>query len=110
MTRHELDVGLDLFNQTKITGDRDVFARWLEWLINNGELLLGGTVFNLELLEWLDGNTTFYDVDRAAANWSDPNVPVLASASKRIWYHATDDLVNTKFGDLVLSAQLRRHP
>ena len=51
-------------------------------------------------LEWLDNNTTFYDVD---ADWpvDGHNIPVLASVSKRIWYHATDDTTSYPFSAVI---------
>lgn len=47
-------------------------------------------------LKWLDNNTTFYDVNSAGSN-----VPVLASVSKRIWYHATDDQRSYPFSAVI---------
>lgn len=41
------------------------------------------------LLEWIDRDMTYFDVDRSQPT-NGPNVPVLAAVSKRIWYHATD--------------------
>ena len=48
------------------------------------------------LREWLDNNTTFYNVD---ADWpvEGQNIPVLAQVSERIWYHATDDTTSYPF-------------
>ena len=60
-----------------------------------------------ELKHWLDNNTTFYDVTPdtgGAACTSGPNIPVLASVSKRIWYHATDDQKNYPFSAVALAA------
>lgn len=51
------------------------------------------------ILEWLDKNTTFYDVAPYAAD--SPNVPTLASVSKRIWYHATDDQLSWPFSKVI---------
>ena len=45
-------------------------------------------------LEWLDNNTTFYHPDESDG-------PVLASVSKRIWYHATDDVESYPFTALL---------
>ncbi len=50
-----------------------------------------------EALEWLDRNTTFYNTDESAA-------PVLASVSRRIWYHATDDTESYPFSAVVRAA------
>ena len=47
-----------------------------------------------EQIEWLDNNTTFYNTDESDG-------PVLASVSKRIWYHATDDTVAYPFSALL---------
>ena len=48
---------------------------------------------------WLDNNTTFYDVSPDG-----PNVPVLASVSKRIWYHATDNQESYPFSAVIDAA------
>lgn len=47
-----------------------------------------------DIKDWLDNNTTFYDTAEQAA-------PVLASVSKRIWYHATDDQTAYPFSALL---------
>jgi hypothetical protein len=54
-------------------------------------------------LELLDNNTMFYDVDCSLIDGTNtlPNVPVLASVSKRIWYHATDDCESYPFSDVL---------
>jgi hypothetical protein len=54
-------------------------------------------------LEWMDNNTMFYDVDHNLIDGTDtpPNVPVLASVSKRIWYHATDDTESYPFSKVL---------
>lgn len=54
--------------------------------------------------EWLDSNTTFYDVD---PTWQAPHVATLAQVSKRIWYHATDDQASYPFSE-VMDATLAR--
>ena len=55
------------------------------------------------VLEWLDQNTTFYDVqpDGPEVCTAGPNIPVLTSVSKRIWYHATDDQESWPFSKVV---------
>ncbi len=55
------------------------------------------------LITWLNNNTTFYDVDRTCST-KFQNVPVLASVSKRIWYHATDNQLDYPFSQVVRSA------
>jgi hypothetical protein len=50
------------------------------------------------LREWLDSNTTFYDTAESQA-------PVLASVSKRIWYHATDDQTSYPFSNVASIAK-----
>ena len=59
------------------------------------------------LREWLDNNTTFYDVvsDGPESCTSGPNIPVLASVSKRIWYHATDDQTSYPFSTVADAAR-----
>lgn len=59
-----------------------------------------------ERLKWLDDNTTFFNVDHLAINGTDTpvNVPVLASVSKRIWYHATDDTGSYPFSAVLKAA------
>lgn len=56
------------------------------------------------LREWLDNNTTFYNVD---ADWpvEGPNIPILAQVSKRIWYHATDDETSYPFSAAIDAAR-----
>lgn len=48
-------------------------------------------------LEWLDNNTTHYETHMG-------NVPVLASVSKKIWYHATDDVDSYPFSAVIKQA------
>lgn len=50
-----------------------------------------------QLRRWLDSNTTFYNTDESSA-------PVLASVSKRIWYHATDDTDSFPFSAVAARA------
>ncbi len=50
---------------------------------------------NAELRKWLDSNTTWHE---------GPNAPVLASVSKRIWYHATDDTASYPFSAVIDAA------
>src|SRR5437879_5429399 len=58
-----------------------------------------------EVEKWLDGNTTFFDVQRDLPV-EGPNIPVLAAVSRRIWYHATDDTASYPFS-AVIDAALR---
>lgn len=58
------------------------------------------------ILKWLDGNTTFYNVD-ADYPVEGNNIPTLAQVSNRIWYHATDDETTYPFSALVERAALR---
>ena len=55
------------------------------------------------LRAWLDDNTTFYNTDESSA-------PVLASVSKRIWYHATDDKVSYPFSHVAAAYQAASAP
>ena len=55
------------------------------------------------LITWLNSNTTFYDVD-VRASTQHPNIPVLASVSNRIWYHATDNQLDFPFSQVIRSA------
>lgn len=52
------------------------------------------------LMEWLDNNTTFFDVDHSE-KIEGPNIPILAGVSQRIWYHATDDTESWPFSALI---------
>jgi hypothetical protein len=56
------------------------------------------------LQDWLDNNTTFYDVD---ADWpvEGHNIPVLAQVSQRIWYHATDNTKDYPFSAVIDAAK-----
>jgi len=54
--------------------------------------------------EWLDSNTTFYDVD-ADYDVEGRNIPTLAQVSARIWYHATDDTKSYPFSAVVAAAE-----
>lgn len=58
---------------------------------------------NDSLLSWLGSNMTFYDVNTQCST-QHPNIPVLASVSKRIWYHATDNQLDFPFSQVVRSA------
>jgi len=50
----------------------------------------------------VDNNMTFYDVEHGPnACTSGPNIPTLASVSKRIWYHATDNQTASLFSELI---------
>jgi hypothetical protein len=54
------------------------------------------------LRKWLDNNTTHY-------NTAERESPVLASVSKRIWYHASDDMESWPFSaaiDAAMSEQV----
>lgn len=51
-----------------------------------------------EQVAWLRNNMTFY-------NTAETSAPVLASVSRRIWYHATDDMESYPF-DAVLRAAM----
>jgi hypothetical protein len=50
-------------------------------------------------IAWLNDNSTFYDTEGMSSA-----VPVLASVSKRIWYHATDDVDSYPFSDVMEAA------
>ena len=68
---------------------------------------LEGEIENLEAqIKWLDNNTTFFNVDHSKINGTDTprNVPVLASVSKRIWYHASDDMQSYPFSAVMAKA------
>ena len=58
---------------------------------------------NDSLVSWLGSNMTFYDVNTQCST-QHPNIPVLASVSKRIWYHATDNQLDFPFSQVVRSA------
>ena len=60
-------------------------------------------------LKWLDNNSIFMEVDHSLIDDTDTpiNVLVLACVSKRIWYHATDDIVNGPFS-AVIEAGIKR--
>jgi predicted nuclease with TOPRIM domain len=59
---------------------------------------IAGRIEELEAkLEWLDNNTTFYDTDKSDA-------PLLASVSRRIWYHATNDTESYPFSRVIKEA------
>lgn len=49
------------------------------------------------LRAWLDSNTSYY-------NTAESERPVLASVSKRIWYHATDDIESYPFSVVARAA------
>lgn len=51
----------------------------------------------VQLRDWLDHNTTFY-------NTAESTGPVLAEVSKRIWYHATDDVTSYPFSEVARRA------
>jgi hypothetical protein len=55
------------------------------------------------LREWLDNNTTFYDVD-ADFDVEGRNIPALAQVSARIWYHATNDQTSYPFSAAIDAA------
>ena len=53
--------------------------------------------------EWLDNNTTHYETEgRRSA------IPVLATVSRKIWYHATDDCESYPFTDMMDKAILEK--
>lgn len=52
------------------------------------------------LRTWLDNNTTFYDIAPG-----EECVPVLSSVSKRIWYHASDNLTDYPFSAAIDAAR-----
>lgn len=54
---------------------------------------------NERLRDWMRNNLTFY-------NTAESDGPVLASVSKRIWYHATDDTESYPF-DAVADAAMK---
>ena len=56
-----------------------------------------------ELLNFVDKNMIFYDVDADSLIYA-PNIPVLASVSNRIWYHATDDTKSCPFSAVIDAA------
>lgn len=58
----------------------------------------------LALLDWLDKNMTFYDVN----DGSHQNAPVLASVAKRVWYHATDDQESDPFTEVAARSVAKR--
>lgn len=64
-------------------------ATWMphEWVI---EAIMLAAAESGRLRAWIDSNTTFYNVGESDG-------PVLASVSKRIWYHATDDTESYPF-------------
>jgi hypothetical protein len=53
------------------------------------------------LRKWLDNNTTHY-------NTAERESPVLASVSKRIWYHASDDMESWPFSAAIDAAMSER--
>lgn len=67
----------------------------------DGADFLGAGELHGDAMAWLDKNTTFYDVKPYPKEG--PNIPVLAAASKRIWYHATDDQA-APFSEMVKNA------
>lgn len=54
----------------------------------------------LALQEFVDSNMTFYDTDKSSG-------PALSEVSKRIWYHATDDVKSYPFSEV--AARKDRH-
>lgn len=50
-----------------------------------------------QLRHFINNNMTFYDTNES-------HVPVLASVSKRIWYHATDDVTSYPFDAVIHAA------
>lgn len=52
-----------------------------------------------EIESWLDSHMTYYDVDENAPR-EGTNIPALASVSRRIWYHATDDQTGYPFSEV----------
>ncbi len=54
-----------------------------------------------EIGEWLDNNTTHYEPDGH-------NQPALASVSKKIWYHGTNDIESYPFTDMMNKSMLNR--
>ena len=73
----------------------DLGERYISELIFNARVNIETLEFMLrEVREWLDNNTTHYLT-------AEQNAPVLASASKKIWYHATDDVDSYPFSDVV---------
>ena len=63
--------------------------------VSNDKLVhdLDAAMSDVKRLRYLDENSTFFDVD-PDFDTEGRNIPVLASVSKRIWYHATDDMTN----------------
>jgi len=60
----------------------------LETMVNEKEVTL------IKIREWLDNNTTHYET-------AESDEPVLACVSKKIWYHATDDIDSYPFTDMM---------
>jgi len=56
------------------------------------------------LRHFVDNNMTFYDVD-ADYDVEGHNIPTLAQVSKRIWYHATDDITSYPFSAVIDAAR-----
>jgi hypothetical protein len=50
-----------------------------------------------EMVEWLDNNTTHYET-------AEQDEPVLASVTKKIWYHATNDCKSYPFSEMMKKA------
>lgn len=94
--------------QTELAAEREAKRKallvWLDALEKEREQRERAERVEAELAQsrqWLDGNTTFYDVDHSVCIEESENVPVLASVSKRIWYHATDDVESYPFSKVI---------
>ena len=57
----------------------------------------------VDVRNWLDNNTTFFDVDHTEKT-KGSNIPVLAYVSNRVWYHATDDTESYPFSAVAFEA------
>ena len=85
------------------TGAADMFIKLAERNQDQRERAAQAEALLAGMRKWLDNNTTFYNVD---ADWPvyGNNIPVLASVSERIWYHATDNIKDYPFSAVIDTA------
>lgn len=90
------------FNLMELLGQPRIMHMGTSYLVND----LWKRIAKLEAqTEWLDNNTSFFDVNHDAIDgYTSVNVPSLAAVSKRIWYHATDDIEACPFSVVVKKA------
>lgn len=81
-----------------------LFAADSDWLKSIRAVIAADRAIRpAEGMDWLDANTTFFDVTFPVTEG--PNVPTLATVSKRIWYHATDDQDSYPFSKVIAASQ-----